>query len=73
MNEKVVEPATTYVAETTTYASAKVEDGKTFAYDATQSAYENVQSLVTKMMVALGSRTDAPVVEEPVAEEVSAV
>jgi len=68
VNETVVEPVVKISKETVEYTKCKTEETKTFAYDTTMTAYENLKSLFEKYTLALGSRKEAPVVDDvPVA------
>merc|ERR1712078_898222 len=71
VNEYAVEPTTTYATETYAYVGDKFvstkdytyetyDSAKTYTYDATLSLVENAQAMAEKMMLAMGSRKEAP-------------
>ena len=71
VNEYAVEPTTTYAAETYTYVGDRAgaakgytletyDSAKTYTYDTSMSAYENVQAVVAKVTLVMGSRKPAP-------------
>ena len=71
VNEYAVEPTTTYATETYAYVGDKFvstkdytyetyDSAKTYTYDTTLSIVENAQAMAEKMMLAMGSRKEAP-------------
>jgi len=71
VNEYAVEPTTTYATETYTYVGDRAgaakgytletyDSAKTYTYDTSMSAYENVQAVVAKVTLVMGSRKPAP-------------
>ena len=71
VNEYAVEPTTTYATETYAYVGDKFvstkdytyetyDSAKTYPDDATLSLVENAQAMAEKMMLAMGSRKEAP-------------
>ena len=71
VNEYAVEPTTTYATETYAYVGDKFvetkdytyetyDSAKTYTYDTTLSLVENAQAMAEKMMLAMGSRKEAP-------------
>ena len=71
VNEYAVEPTTTYATETYAYVGDKFvstkdyaadtyDSAKTYTYDTTLSLVENAKAMTEKMMLAMGSRKEAP-------------
>ena len=71
VNEYAVEPTTTYATETYAYVGDKFvetkdytmetyDSAKTYTYDTTLSLVENAKAMAEKMMLAMGSRKEAP-------------
>ena len=71
VNEYAVEPTTTYATETYAYVGGKFvstkdyaadtyDSAKTYTYDTTLSLVENAKAMTEKMMLAMGSRKEAP-------------
>ena len=71
VNEYAVEPTTTYTTETYAYVGDKFvetkdytyetyDSAKTYTYDTTLSLVENAKAMAEKMMLAMGSRKEAP-------------
>jgi len=68
VNETVVEPVVKLSKDSLEYTKCKTEETKTFAYDTTMTAYENLKALFETYTLALGSRKEAPTVDDvPVA------
>merc|ERR1712146_332292 len=68
VNETVVEPVVEISKKSFEYTKCKTEEVKTFSYDTTMTAYENLKALFDKYTLALGSRKEAPTVDDvPVA------
>merc|ERR1712157_248230 len=66
VNEYAVEPTTTYAyvgdkfVSTKDYAADTYDSAKTYTYDTTLSLVENAKAMTEKMMLAMGSREEAP-------------